>query len=282
MATSVVPQVRNLAFDIDESVPRRWHGKSQAITNFFDNLSIFFPPGERFFIASLNAHRDRIGDKRLLDEIRVFCGQEGIHTREHVRYNASLDAKGYPASEMEARVRKLLANVEKRAPARRRLAITCALEHFTASMGHILLSDPRILDGAHPTMAALWRWHAVEETEHKATAFDVYQAVGGNYVERTAIMLGATVIFWGKVIEHQLRLMKRDGIHLSRKEWKQLLRWIFVDPGWAWPLLRMYLDYFRPGFHPWDLDNRALVDAWKASGVSQAYAKRPTPSEAAS
>jgi len=269
MAVSKVPEIRNLKFDIDESVPRRWHKGGQAITSFFDNLSIFFPPGERFFIASLIAHRDRVRDERLLDEIRAFCGQEGIHSREHVRYNAMLEAKGYPASAMEARVRKLLARVEARIPARRRLAVTCALEHFTASMGHILLSDPRILEGAHPTMAALWRWHAVEETEHKGTAFDVYRAAGGGYGERIAMMLGATVIFWAKVVEHQLRLMKKDGIHLSRDEWTQLLRWIFADPGWAWPLLRMYADYFRPGFHPWDFDNRDLVESWKAAWHSQ-------------
>lgn len=277
MAVSKVPTIRNLKFDIDESVPRRWHGPSQAITSFFDNLSIFFPPGERFFISSLLAHRSQIHDERLLEEIKAFCGQEGIHSREHVRYNAMLEAKGYPASKMEAKVRKLLARVEKTVPARRRLAITCALEHFTASMGHILLDDPRILESAHPTMAALWRWHAAEETEHKGTAFDVFRAAGGTYGERVTTMIGATVVFWAKVVEHQLRLMKEDGILLSPKEWRQFARWVFIDPGWAWPLLAMYLDYYRPGFHPWDLDNRELVEAWKASSSASRSDANETP-----
>lgn len=282
MSVFKVPEIRNLKFDIDESVPRRWHGPSQAITSFFDNLSIFFPPGERFFISSLLAHRSQIRDRRLLEEIKVFCGQEGIHSREHVRYNAMLEAKGYPAAEMEARVRKLLGRVEKRLPARRKLAITCALEHFTASMGHVLLEDPHILEGAHPTMAALWRWHAVEETEHKATAFDVYRAVGGTYGERVTTMVGATVVFWAKIVEHQLRLMKEDGILLSPSEWRQFMRWVFIEPGWAWPLLTMYLDYFRPGFHPWDLDNRELVEAWKASSAAASESNEAPLAEGAS
>jgi predicted metal-dependent hydrolase len=33
-------------------------------------------------------------------------------------------------------------------PARMQLAVTCALEHFTASMGHELLASDRLLQGA--------------------------------------------------------------------------------------------------------------------------------------
>lgn len=258
-------EVRNLKFDVDGSLPRKWHGKSQAVTSFFNNLSIFFPPGERFFIASVNAHRKKVFDDRLLEEIRAFCGQEGIHSREHDRYNAMLRDQGYPVVEMEERIRLLLARLQKRLPKRWRLAATCALEHFTALMGQILLEDPRILEGAHPVMAQLWHWHSAEENEHKATAFDVYMAAGGNYPERTLAMLVATIVFWSKVFEHQVRLMQTDGILFSRTEWQSLLRWMFVEPGWVWPLSRHYLAYFRPGFHPHDIDTRELLEAWRAS-----------------
>ena len=37
-----------------------------------------------------------------------------------------------------------------------------------------------IFHSADPAMAKLWRWHALEETEHKAVAFDVFQQVSGN------------------------------------------------------------------------------------------------------
>ena len=116
-------------------------------------------------------------------------------------------------------------------PASFQLAVTCALEHFTALMAHVLLSDERLLEGAHPTMAALWRWHAAEENEHKAVAFDVYKATGGSYFVRASMMIFMTLIFWALVVVQQTRLMWVDGCLFSVREWGALVRHLFVEPG---------------------------------------------------
>ncbi len=265
-------EVRNVRFDIDDDVPRHWHGGRRSVTLFFDNLSIFFPAGERFFIASVNAHRDAIDSDELRAQVRDFCAQEAVHTREHIRYNDMLARHDVPTEKMDGRVARLLRFVRKVTPKRFQLAATCALEHFTALMAHLLLSDPRVLEGAHPSMAALWRWHAAEENEHKAVAYDVYQRAGGNYFERCGVMIVATIVFWAKVFEHQVRLMHRDGILWSPREWARLAKFVFWSPGWAVKLAPMYLQYFKPGFHPWDLDNRDLLDDWKTEyATSEEY-----------
>jgi predicted metal-dependent hydrolase len=272
MRTSETIPVRNLRFATNAEVPRAWHPRGAAVTSFFNNLSLFFPAGERFFVAAVNhyKHRPEIArDERLRAEIASFLGQEGFHSREHVRYNRMLDAQGYPVAPLEARVERILRLVQRVLAPRLRLSATCALEHFTATLAHCVLSDPAILDGAHPVMAALWRWHSAEENEHKAVAFDVYQQIGGTWPERVAIMLVATVIFWTLVVEQQVRLMRADGVLFSTKEWRSLLGFLFVRPGALTTMARIYLDYFRPGFHPWQLDNRELVEAWKReSGYS--------------
>lgn len=258
-------EVRNVRFTIDRDLPHPWNGDGRAITLFFDNLSIFFPAGERFFIEAVKAHAHLVGDPKLAADLRAFCAQEGIHSREHTQYNEHLRRRGYPIDALEGRVMKLLTRARRRLPVRRRLAATAALEHFTALMGDFVLRDPRILERAHPTMAALWRWHAAEENEHKAVAFDVYRAANGPYFERVSAMAVSTVIFWTKVIEHQVRLMHAEGILTSPSEWSSLLRWMFVDPGWMWHLARQYFAYFRPDFHPWDLNNADLVERWRAT-----------------
>ncbi len=255
-------EVRNVKFNLD-SVPRFWHGGRKSVTTFLNNLSVFFPAGERFFIQSVRAHAKKIKDPGIAEEARAFYAQEGLHTREHIRYNEMLKRHGYPVDDLEERVQWILDMVTRWLPKRWHLAATCALEHFTALMAHFLLADPRLLEGADPNMAALWRWHAAEENEHKGVAFDVYREAGGNYFERCFIMIMATVIFWALVVEYQFRLMRVDGIALSLREWSALGRFLFFEPGGMFGLAREYFSYYRPGFHPWDLDNRNLLDAWK-------------------
>ncbi len=254
--------VRNLRFDL-ESIPRHWNGGRKSVTTFLDGLSLFFPAGERFFVTSVRAHQQCVKDEWLASEVRMFCGQEGVHSREHARYNEILKEQGYPVEKLEGRVERLLARVTKNTSARRQLAVTCALEHFTALLGQWLLGEPGLLDGAHPSMAALWRWHAAEENEHKSVAFEVFLAAGGGYGERVMAMIGATVIFWAKVIEHQIRMMQADGTATSLAEWRALARFLFVEPGGMGALVGHYLKYFRPGFHPSQIDSSGLLEAWK-------------------
>ena len=265
---SAQPQIRNLRFGSLAHVARHWHGGRRSVTTFFDNLSVFFPRGERFFVASVRAHQKRVSDPELLAAIRLFCGQEGVHGREHDLYNASLAAKGYPIAAMEARVDAILGLVERALPKRWQLSATCALEHFTALLGMLILANPALLEGADPTMAALWRWHAAEENEHKAVAFDVFVAAGGTYAERAGIMALASLIFWAKVFEHQARMMKVDGTLFSAGEGAALGRFLFVEPGGMGTLARHYLSYYRPGFHPDDIDSAPVIEAWKRSAAT--------------
>jgi len=255
-------KIRNLRFDTSAAIPRAWHGGRRSVTTFFDNLSVFFPEGERFFIASVKAQEARVTSPALREAMRAFCGQEGIHSREHVRYNEMLAARGYPIAAMERRVGWLLRRAARRLPRRRQLAVTCALEHFTALMGQLVLREPGILEGADPTMAALWRWHSIEENEHKSVAFDVFRAAGGTYSERVSVMIMVSIIFWGKVLEQQARMMSVDGTALSVREWAALVGFLFVEPGGMGGVARHYLDYFRPGFHPDDIDATPLIESW--------------------
>jgi uncharacterized protein len=259
----MTPTVRNLRFEIDETVPKYWHGGRRSVTIFLDNLSVFFPAGERFFVKSIRAHQSFVKDEQLMKEVRAFCAQEGVHGREHERMNEVVTRHGYPIEAMEKRVQALLARVSEKSPEMMQLGVTCALEHFTALMGEMLLGHAGLLEGAHPAMVALWRWHTAEENEHKTVAFDVFRAAGGDYTTRVTSMLGATFIFWAKVIEQQARMMHSDGIAFSAAEWCALVKFLFIKPGGMAPLFRLYFEYFRPSFHPSDIDCTALLEGWR-------------------
>ncbi len=259
MAMSAI-DVRDLRFDLSP-VPRDWHPKGVAVTAFWDQFSVFFPVGESFFVRSVRHFLPQLTDERLRADVAAFCAQEGHHAREHRAYNEHLAAQGLPIGALETIVRRLLGLSEKFS-ARRQLAITCALEHFTSLMGEAVLSQPHLLEGAHPTMRKLWRWHAAEENEHRSVAFEVYEAVGGTRFGRARVMLSTTFIFWMLVNLQTTVFLANRGALFSPKELWRLFAFAWLDPKGLRTLVAPWREYFRSGFHPAKRGN-ALVDAWK-------------------
>ena len=141
--------------------------------------------------------------------------------------------------------------------------MTCALEHFTAMMAEMLLADDQVRADMDPSVRGLWVWHALEESEHKAVAFDVYRAVGGGYLVRTSVMLLTTAIFFAETAWVNAHFLSERGVLLRPWRWLpgvwRLLGW----PGHFRRLAPAWLSYFRPRFHPDDRDTRALLDAWR-------------------
>ena len=278
-ASSPLPvQQRDIHFPITGVQLRNWHPMGPHVSQHMNALSLFFPEGEQFFIDTVRHYRKRITDPKLLEEVKGFIGQEAMHGREHRAYNEALAAAGYPAKELERKAVKQLELGRKLLPPSGQLAATIALEHFTAILAEELLSDDSILDGAPPQMAALWRWHAIEETEHKAVAFDVFQTVVGTglkaYLLRCSIMLSASIRFIVQTVYTHYRLMKHDGLQRDWKGWRVFLRFLFTKPGVLRKIMLPWLSYFKPGFHPWQFDNRHHVERWKVAYAAQAALPR--------
>jgi predicted metal-dependent hydrolase len=252
-------------FDLD-SLPRYWHGGDIFKTTYMNALSSLFPEGERMFIDAVRDHRHLITDEKLLEQVKGFIKQEAIHGHEHSQFNKYLDKLGYPASKIEAFEKKEKSWMRKSISARIRLAITSAVEHFTAIMADDILTNPKSTEGMDEKFKALWKWHAIEETEHKAVAFDVYQQTGGGYVLRVFAMFMVTIMFCAKVSAVQAIYLWKDGKLFSPKVWWQGLKMYFGKNSLIKNIWSDYVDYYRPSFHPWDHDNRALLQEWIDKG----------------
>ena len=177
-----------LAFD-PATVPRDWVNGDAYETTFMAALSLLFPEGEQFFVRAVKAFQDRVTDPELAKAVTGFIGQEAIHGREHRVFNDMLVAHGFSeAPAIDANLKRFLQRVRKTLSPHQQLAVTCALEHFTAMLAE-QLGDPHQRGRIHPSVHPLWMWHAMEESEHKAVAFDVYREAGGTYVTRASMML---------------------------------------------------------------------------------------------
>lgn len=240
-------------------------------THFINALSIIFPEGERFFIRSVLAYRDQISDPKLLQEIKDFCAQEAQHTLVHEALNELATRHGYPVAKLEALLRRDLrrfSNGGKKYPAIRRaaLAMTVCMEHFTAILAYQALTNAEAThQGLDPSVEALLKWHALEETEHKGVAFDVYRATGGSPVLLRIAMLAATSLFLLRLCVYVTVLLVKDGSIWRWSTWKSGLRFVFGPKhGFLVRPFRDWLAFFKPGFHPWkqhrDLDTRVYAE----------------------
>jgi len=103
-------------------------------------------------------------------------------------------------------------------------AITCALEHYTAMLADYVLRNPVWLEDAEPQLRVLWSWHAAEETEHKAVAYDVYRAAGGGYAKRVLWYLHVSVVFWLDTFQQTAHNLHRDGRLFAPRTWTSAAR----------------------------------------------------------
>ena len=262
---------RDVDFGLDASRVTDWCGGSPWKSMFLNALSITFPVGERFFISSVAHYRNQITDPKLRAEVAAFVTQEAMHTREHVEYNKAISTIADVAA-MEKILDNHIENVvKKHLPPLGRLAVTAALEHFTAIMAKDTLEHPSDFDGAVPEYAHLWTWHALEECEHKAVAFDVFQTVTGGTKEwmRRRIMVLVTINFIRRNTQFMIKLLKAQGYGKNPIAWAKYLWMVFGNPGPMRRIIPNYLKYYKKNFHPNDIDDsatlaktKALVDSW--------------------
>src|SRR5688572_25827779 len=116
-------------------VPRHFAADGDLLlSHVLTVLSSVFPDGEAYFVRSVKAVRDRITEPRLLQEVEGFIGQETMHGREHAVFNDRMAELGYPVRPIGAYVRKLMWLRERFLDEKANLAITAALEHYTATL----------------------------------------------------------------------------------------------------------------------------------------------------
>ncbi len=228
-------------------------------------LSAVFPDGEDFFVRSVRNFRDQIDDPELKKQVSGFIGQEAIHGREHRVVNERFEALGYPTKRIERFTAAGLRIREKLLPPKANLAATAALEHYTATLAEILLRNPDARNMiAHPEVRNLFLWHALEESEHKSVAFDVYRHVGGTERMRKLTMTLFNVGFPLGIAVTAFVSLLRDPVarRNPRRVWKSIKR-LRHTPFVNREIIAQIRDYQRTDFHPDDHPTAELVAGWR-------------------
>lgn len=253
---------RDRRFGRDAAQHHWWLGGDPVATAFYNGLSATFPKGEAFFVESVRMFREGTPPK-LAAEIKAFVTQEVMHSREHVQFNKRALEAGYDLSGLEARVEWRLSITRARPPIVN-LAATMCLEHFTAILANQLLANPRHLARADAEDAALWRWHSIEEIEHKGVAYDTWLHATRDWPRRKRWKVKAKVMLFvtrNFIVDRSLgtiELLRQDGI-TGPRAWARMLWFTWVRPGMLRKIFAAWLAFFLPGFHPWNHDDRRLI-----------------------
>lgn len=246
-------------------LPKYFADGDIMMSHVLTTLSGTFPEGEKFFVRSVAAVRDQINDPKLLVDVDGFIGQEEMHGREHNLLNERLAEHGYPTRGIGTYVRGLYWVRERIQSQRVNLAFTAALEHYTATLAELLLTSEAAREAiGHPAARDMLLWHALEESEHKAVAFDVYKAMGGTEWMRLAIMCLTHLLFlfetsvMGVISVAKDRDARRHPAKLARSVAR-----LPKSPFLSMRAARMLAQYNQRGFHPNDRDTTQLVAEWR-------------------
>jgi uncharacterized protein len=258
---------RNIMFARGRTADRWWNGGNPIATAFYNSLSLTFPKGEAFFIESVRNFRDQVPAQQQV-QIDAFIKQEAAHSREHNHLNSQVEQAGYDVAPMHADLDSRLALLKDRPPIFG-LVTTVALEHFTAIIAHACLKDEAHFKNASPDTARLWKWHAIEEIEHKGVAYDTFLAATKGlsaykrWKFRSLVMLNISYTFLRGRVKAMRQFLKQDGID-GLGTGLRIFSYLFIYPGLLRQILPSWLAFFRPNFHPWQHDDRDLVAAHEA------------------
>ena len=255
----------DLDFGLDGDIPKYWFAGDPFKTRFFDAMSSIFPEGERFFISCVRDFRDQVTDPVLQQEIKDFIRQEGQHGIVHTQFNNRLKEQGIDVDMLASIEKKVFSLLRKYIPKKHNLAGTAAAEHMTAIMAHSFFTNKELLEHADPRMRAMYAWHAMEEIEHKAVAFDVMQKIAKVWYPRRAMaMIEVTLGFTIHSLLVTRYMLKIDGFSRweRTKLWAKGLWWLYKPGGLYLPTFGHYIRYYKPGFHPWQMGQMDSYQLW--------------------
>lgn len=259
---SVVIKPRRMAFDTQSPMNKFAFKNNSLISTFFYALSALFPDGERFFIHSVRNYQDQIKDETLKEQISGFIGQEAHHGMSHEALNQAITNMGFPLDRIVGKLHKRV-DFLKNFSHGRQLALTVAMEHFTASLAEFLLKNPEVLADADPTVRKMLLWHSVEEIEHKSVAFDVYRAHVNNEFLRKRVMVISMISLFSRLAMYQVWLLRSQRHFPSWREWKEAAVFFWGAKGLLRDNMKGLAKFFKTGFHPSEIDQNYLVENWE-------------------
>lgn len=263
-------KIRWPKFDLEKKLVRHYFKGNVFSTHLVNSLHIIFPEGEKFFIRSCRKFLNQINDPKLKKEVKLFMGQEGMHSKAHNDFWVHLEKQGFNVELIanfldktafegfEKLIYKVLGDEKG---GKFCLSMTAGFEHYTSLLAEVAFENQNEFKHLPAEMQHLWFWHAAEEIEHRAVAYDLLQHVDNDVVLKNAGFATASTLLLFYAIIGQLYFVATDEKSYIN-EWPMELWEHFeslINPV-SKKFIKNALDYLEPDFHPnqFDIDHFAI------------------------
>jgi len=250
---------RAISFELTGQYPRYWNNQSPVQTYHMNVLAAYLPYGEKFFIHCVKNFASQIKEPKLKQDVKDFLKQEAYHGREHTRLFRSTIEPHYPKLKVSKYKFWITGSIAFLAGKKFRLAMAAAGEHYTAVVARSYLQNPKYFENMPRDIAAIWKWHAIEELEHKTVIFNMLKPIGVGYVMRTTAFLLMSIIQVSSYIRPFFHMAQYDKQIFSLEFYKSIAlacRHIQGDS------IKVYWAYMKPSFHPSQQNTQHLIHCW--------------------
>lgn len=225
-----------------------WMRGCPVRTHYYNALSILFPAWEGLFVEVVRARLPQVHDADLKARMVKFMAQETAHKNAHHSHNVR---NNLIVQELEEYERTKVAGMRPKMKVW--LAAMVSIEHIAANLSRDFLirypNDPG-------KEAALFRWHSVEELEHKSLAVDLWDYLGYSRKDLRSLV-GANLRYVVRSCHrHVIAQLREDGLLSSPTTWGKLALWyVYLVKTLVVPYFRIY----GTTFHPSDIDDSRLI-----------------------
>lgn len=234
----------------NSKIKKFWFHDNVFKSSFFDAGSALVSDAERFVVDTVKLARPHLKDNELKSRADCLMHEETMHSEVHDAYNEMLRNEGYKFEAVLNFEKWLMGLFQKHCSLRTRLAMCVCIEHFTATMAKQLLERDVFYDKIDVRMKKVWVWHALEELDHRSTAFDVYTALGGGYVRRSALMLFMTVLHLSLHGAALIAFLAQNGALFRRKTFAEGFAFTLGKEGLHRNVIGHWFTFFKFRFHP--------------------------------
>lgn len=239
--------------------PKYWNNQSPVQTYHMNVLAAYLPYGERFFIHCVKSFAHKIQEPKLKTDISAFLKQEAYHGREHSRLFKRTIATHYPNLDVSKYKFWITGTIAFLGGKKFRLAMAAAGEHYTAVVANAFLKYPDCFENMPKDLAIVWKWHAIEELEHKEVVFNMLKPLKIGYLMRSTAFLLMTVIQISSYIRPFLHMVKHDKLLFSLGFYQSIAQYFRSLRAESF---RNYWAYLKPSFHPSQQDTDQLIQNW--------------------